>query len=168
MQRRTWLKLGGTAGVLLALAGAGAALWTPGWRDDKLSPPARALFGAVAGVVLDGSLPDAPAPRAAALQAQLERLEASLRGLAPATREQLSQLLAVLCTAPGRLALTGLSADWSQATPAQVASSLQSLRTSPNTTRQQVYHGLRDLTNAAYFADPGTWAAIGYPGPQAV
>jgi hypothetical protein len=34
--------------------------------------------------------------------------------------------------------------------------------------RQQVFHALRDLTNAAYFADASTWAAIGYPGQQAV
>ncbi len=168
MQRRTWLKLGGTAGVLLALAGTGAVLWAPGWRDDRLSQAARSLFAAVAGVVLDGSLPDAPAPRAAALQAHLVRLEASLRGLAPATRQQISQLLAVLCMAPGRLALTGLPVDWAQATPDQLANMLQSLRMSSNTTRQQVYHALRDLTNAAYFADPSTWAAMGYPGPQAV
>ena len=33
---------------------------------------------------------------------------------------------------------------------------------------QQAYQALRDLTNAAWFADPEAWSAIGYPGPQAV
>lgn len=168
MRRRTLLKVGGAVGAVLALAGTGAALWTPGWRDGQLSPPARTLFLAVAGVVLEGSLPEPPALRDQALQGHLARLEASLRGLAPHARAQLSQLLALLCLAPTRLALTGLRTDWPHASPAELAAMLQSLRTSASATRQQVYHALRDLTNAAYFADPSTWAAMGYPGPSPV
>ena len=42
------------------------------------------------------------------------------------------------------------------------------MRVSSGTTRQQVYHALRDLTNAAWFADAGSWDLLGYPGPQAV
>ena len=34
--------------------------------------------------------------------------------------------------------------------------------------RQQAYHALRDLTNAAHYADPQIWALMGYPGPRAV
>ena len=42
------------------------------------------------------------------------------------------------------------------------------MRTSRIGLRQQAYHALRDLTNAAYFADPQTWPLMGYPGPRAV
>jgi hypothetical protein len=45
---------------------------------------------------------------------------------------------------------------------------LQGLRTSSLSLRQQVYHALRDLTNAAWFADAAAWSAIGYPGQRAV
>jgi len=40
------------------------------------------------------------------------------------------------------------------------------MRVSGTTLRRQAYHALRDLTQAAYFSDPGTWAALGYPGPR--
>ena len=42
------------------------------------------------------------------------------------------------------------------------------MRLSTLALRQQAFHAMRDLINAAWFADPSTWAAIGYPGPRAV
>ena len=32
--------------------------------------------------------------------------------------------------------------------------------------RQQAYHALRELTNAAYYADASAWRTLGYPGPS--
>lgn len=168
MQRRTLLQLGAGAGAVLALAGLGAALWAPGWRDGRLSDPARNVFAAVAGSVLDGILPNDARIRAQALDAHLARVEASIAGLAPSTRAELSDLLALLATAPGRLALTGLRVDWPQATTDAVGDALQTMRLSSIHTRRQVYQAFRDLTNAAWFADAGTWDALGYPGPQPV
>jgi hypothetical protein len=49
-----------------------------------------------------------------------------------------------------------------------VQSALQAMRSSRLELRQQAYHALRDLTNAAYFADAATWAALGYPGPRSL
>jgi hypothetical protein len=168
MRRRTLLTLGAGAATLLALAGAGVAVWTPGLREGALSGPAKDLFGAVARAVLQGSLPADPAVQRVALASHLDRLQASINGLAPATRRELSELLAVLGTAPGRLALTGLRSSWAEAEAGEVQLALQAMRVSSSTTRQQVYHALRDLTNAAWFADPGTWGALGYPGPMTV
>ena len=168
MQRRTLLKVGMGAGVLLTVAGAGVGLWTPGWTKDGLSAPARDGFAAVARVVLDGTLPEAAAGREAALAAHLRRLEASIAGLAPATRQELSELLAMLSLAPGRVALAGLGPRWADASVAELQAALQDRRVSSIATRQQVYHALRDLTNAAYYAEPATWAQLGYPGPTPV
>ena len=42
------------------------------------------------------------------------------------------------------------------------------MRTASLTLPQQAYHALRDLTNAAYFADAASWSQLGYPGPRAV
>ncbi|MFY9514540.1 MAG: hypothetical protein WAQ05_26535, partial [Rubrivivax sp.] len=71
-------------------------------------------------------------------------------------------------TPPARTALIGLRPAWHEASLAELQTMLQDLRASRLALRQQVYHALRDLTNAAWFADAGAWAAIGYPGPMAV
>ena len=168
MQRRTLLKLGLWSGALLGVAGAGAAAWTPGWQDARLSGPAREVFAAVARAVLQGALPEDPQVQAGALAQHLQRLEASIAGLPPATRVELSDLLALLSLAPGRLALTGLSTAWPRATVPELQAALQDMRRSGSQTRRQVYQALRDLTNAAWFADAGTWALLGYPGPYRI
>lgn len=168
MRRRTLLQLGLGSAALLAVAGGGLALMRPGLVEGRLSAPARSVFRAIAIGVLDGSLPAAGPARDAALDAHLRRLDDTLAGFAPATQAELSQLLALLATAPGRLSLAGLDTDWLQAKPAEVQQALQSMRTSRLALRQQAYHALRDLTNAAYYADPQVWSLMGYPGPRAV
>jgi hypothetical protein len=50
----------------------------------------------------------------------------------------------------------------------QVEAALQALRHSSIALRQQVYQALRELTNAAFFADTGTWALMGYRGQRPV
>jgi hypothetical protein len=122
----------------------------------------------VALTVLAGSLPTDATARAAAIEAHVLRLEATVAGLPPALQADVDELLALMCNAVGRRVLIGLGADWRTATPGEVAAALQGLRVSTLNLRQQVYRALRDLTNAAYFADPGTWPAIGYPGPLAI
>jgi hypothetical protein len=168
MQRRTLLKLGAGAGLALALAGTGLALLRPGWRDGHLTPHGRALFAAVGRAVLDGLLPPDPAAAQAALVAHVDRVDATIAGFPPALQAELAQLTTVLCTAPGRLALVGLATDWPQVDTTELQAALQSLRTSSLAVRQQVFHALRDLSNAAWFADAQTWASVGYPGPRPV
>ena len=118
--------------------------------------------------MLQGALPEDPQVQAAALAQHLQRLQASIAGLSPATRAELSDLLALLSLAPGRLALTGLSTAWPRATVPELQAALQDMRRSGSQTRRQVYQALRDLTNAAWFADAGTWALLGYPGPYRI
>ena len=166
MQRRTLLKLGVGATVTLAVLGGGLALLRPGLVDGRLSAVARTLMRAVAEAVLDGSLPADATSRAAALDAHLQRLEVLVAGLPPATRDELSQLLSLLSTAPGRLAMTGLAQDWPEAGVASVQQAMQGMRLSGIAVRRQVHQALRDLTNAAYYADASTWALLGYPGPR--
>ena len=144
------------------------AIWTPGWRDGALSPAAREVFVAVARAVLDGVLPADAQVQELALQSHLTRLDASIAGLPPAVRAELSDLLALLSTGPGRLALTGLRPPWRDADVPALQAALQAMRTSDSDTRQQVYQALRTLTNAAWFADAGTWVLLDYPGPSMV
>ena len=153
--------------MLLALAGGGLALLRPGLRDGRLTMSGRELFAAVARAVLDGALPvSTPSAQALAVESFLQRLDGTLGGLSPHARAELSQLVALLSTAAGRRALCGLDEDWAVAEVGAVQSALETMRVSVYDMRQQAYHALRDLTNAAYFADPGTWALLGYPGQR--
>ena len=168
MQRRRLLQLGLGSAALLALAGGGVALWRPGLVEGRLAESGRLVFRAVARAVLDGTLPEDGPVQAAALDGLLERLDATLQGFPAATQAELSQLLALLAAAPGRIAIAGLTTAWEQSPVSEVQAALQSMRRASLALRQQAYHALRDLTNAAYYADPTTWPALGYPGPRAI
>ena len=168
MQRRTLLKLGLASGAALTLVGGVALFHEPAWRDRRLTPTGRSVLNAVARGVLDGSLPAEPALQQSALAAHLDRMDATLAGLPPATQREFGELLALLALPPGRLALAGLATEWSGASVAQINAALQAMRVSRLALRQQAYHALRDLTHVAYFADNATWAQLGYPGPRQI
>lgn len=167
MQRRTLLGLGAAGAAVLALAGGGAAwMYEAAWRNGELLRAGRRVLAAVARAVLDGSLPGDPRAAASALDSHLERMQTTLRGLPPHTQAEVANLLALLALPPGRRALAGLSSDWDSAAVTEVQAALQSMRRSSLLLRRQAYHALRDLTHAAYFADPTTWPLLGYPGPR--
>ena len=164
MNRRRLLQLGLGAGAVFAVAGATVALLPPAYEGGRLSPASRGLFAALAPVLLDGSLPTgAAAPQA--LSAHLGRLDATIAGLPRHVRDELGTLLQLLSTAPGRLLLAGTPSDLTVLSGAALAEVLSSMRRSGSELRQQTYHALRELTVGSYFADPSTWAALGYPGP---
>ena len=168
MQRRTLLNFGLAATALIAVAGGGLALLRPGLEDGRMTSSAKAVFKAVARGVLDGMLPADRVARDAALAAHLQRLDDTLAAFPCATQSELSQLIALIATAPGRATIVGLHSDWGNASDAEIQAAMQDMRTSSLAMRQQVFHALRDLTNAAYFADPQAWSVLGYPGPLAV
>ena len=166
MQRRTLMTVGLAAAALLAVAGGTLALVTPARRDGKLTEPTRVMLASVARAVLASLLPQEPAAQAAALEAHLSRVQHTIAGMPPPVQAEIDELLSIVASAPGRLALVGLKADWRTAAVADVTLALQGLRESSLALRQQAFHALRDITNGAYFADPSTWAAIGDPGPR--
>ena len=168
MKRRTLIKVGLLTGAVLAVAAGTMALIAPARRDGKLTERGRAVFAALAPAVLAGWLPAEPEARARAVQAHLERVEATLAGLPPALQAEVDELFTVLGSAPGRLALTGLGSDWSAATQAKLTATLQGMRESSLAVRQQAFHAMRDLTNSSYISDASTWVAIGYPGQRPV
>lgn len=168
MKRRTLLLVGVGTGTLLALAGGTLALLEPGLQQGRLSPGGRAVFAAVARGVLATLLPADAVAKSQALDAQLGRLDDTIAAMPPAVQGEIAELVTLLASPPGRLALAGLRSDWPQASEAEIRAMLQDLRTSRLALRQQVYHALRNLTNGAWFADRSSWAAIGYPGPLAI
>jgi hypothetical protein len=166
MQRRTLLSVGLATGTLLALAGGTLALLNPGRREGVLTASGRSMFAAVAQAVLASTLPADPDARAKALEGHLARVQATIAGMPPSMQAELDELVTIVGSAPGRLALAGLRSDWSGASVADVSAALQGMRGSSLAVRQQAFHALRDITNASYFADPSTWQAVGYPGPR--
>jgi hypothetical protein len=168
VQRRHFLRLGVASAAVLAVVGGSLAVVQPGFAHGRLTAAGRRVFRGVARAVLEGMLPSDAAQREAALDAQLTRLDAVIAAFPAATVAEISQLLSLLAVAPGRLGLAGLLPDWPDAATAQVQAALDDMRHSSLALRQQAYHALRDLTNAAWFAEPSAWAQIGYPGPRAL
>jgi hypothetical protein len=164
MKRRTVLQLGILGSVVVALGG-GLALWSPALHEGRLSPEAREIFRAAARAVLEGALAARPVARDAELDAQVKRVEATLAGFPSHARKELSLLLGLLSTAPGRRVIARLDVGWAEASTDQLQQALQGMRTSSLKIRQQTYHALRDLTNGAFYVDPSHWAQVGYPGP---
>ena len=168
MQRRSFLKLGFGATTALVLVGGGLAMFQPGLQDGRLNAASREVFAGVARAVLDGSLPADSIQRHLALQLHLQRLDDVLFAFPHEVQAELSQLLAILGSTPGRVALAGLHTPWPEASVTQVQNALQGMRVSSLALKQQAYQALRDLTNAAYYADPSAWNVLGYPGPKAL
>ncbi|HET9820481.1 MAG TPA: hypothetical protein VFQ16_01515 [Burkholderiaceae bacterium] len=160
----------GIVGTAVLAAGGAAVYWAmaPAWHANRLQPPGRLVFRAVALAVLDGSLPGEASSRMQALESHLTHMETTIAALPPATQRELDQLLGLLASPPGRRLLAGLSQPWDVATIEDVRQSLQLMRESTLAVRRQAYHALRDLTHAAFFADEQHWALLGYPGPRAL
>ena len=166
MQRRTLLKLGLVSGTVLALAGGAAMLLQPGLVQGRLTDAGRALFIGVGRAILQGTLPQDAAAQQQALQAMADRVNILAQNLPPHVMAELSQLVGLLGTSAGRVALAGLSTGWLEATPEQVAAALNDMRYSRLALRQQAYQALHEIVGGAYFSDESTWAVVGYPGPQ--
>lgn len=166
MQRRTLLTLGAVSAALVAVAGGTLALVQPARRDAAFTEPAQAMLRAVARAVLGPLLPTQPAAETAALAGFMARLQTTIAGMPVPMQAEVDELLTIVASAPGRRALVGLSDTWADAPTTAVTAALQDMRLSSLAVRQQAFHALRDLTNAAYFSDPSTWALIGYPGPR--
>jgi hypothetical protein len=164
MRRRSLLALGAATAAVLALGGGALALLQPGLRDGSLSPAGREVFSGVGRALLEGSLPTGPAMKTA-LDALLVRIDALVAALPQHAQAELSQLLALLASSPGRRALAGVGEPWHAAPVPQIQQGLQAMRVSSISLRQQAYQALHDIVDSAYFSDPGTWSLLGYPGP---
>jgi hypothetical protein len=51
---------------------------------------------------------------------------------------------------------------------AEIEAALRRMRHDDAALRQQAYHALRDLSNAAFYAEPAHWSLLGYPGPTPI
>jgi hypothetical protein len=167
LTRRQFLKVGASGAVVLAMARVGhAQALRPG--DAGLDATAREVLAAVVPVLLDGALPAEEAARTQSVNATIVRIDRSVAELPPHLQAEVGDLFALLGFAPSRWLIAGVRAPWREASPEDVAAFLQRWRQSGWTLLQQGYHALHELVLAAFYADPGSWPRIGYPGPPAL
>jgi len=170
LTRRTFLFAGLAGSAALAVT-----WWLRGSREDAtgaasplpapLGPDAADVLGAVVPVFLDGAL---PADRAAAQRTVRETVASvgvAIAGLPPAAQHELAQLFSLLGFAPARIALARVDSPWRTAGPDEVAAFLERWRTSGFLLFRSAYAALHELVFAAYYGNPASWPAIGYPGP---
>lgn len=167
--RRSFLKAGALAALVLA-AGGGIyrATQAPSPQRFVLDGEARAALGAIVPAILAGALPADPAnaaERTSALAASIEGVHAAVANLPLAVQQEVQDLFGLLALAPARRLLTGISGGWSEARESEVAAFLQDWRTHRFALLRTAYSALHDLVLGAWYAQPASWAAIGYPGP---
>ena len=164
--RRTFLKAGGVAALALAAGGAlYRAMHTEAPHRFALDGEARAALHAIAPAILAGALPQ-DAGRAAALSATIDGVHAAILGLPPATQKEIQDLFGLLALAPARRLLTGIAGGWEGARTGDVAGFLQDWRLHRLGLLRTAYHALHDLVLGAWYAQPASWVATGYPGPM--
>ena len=164
--RRTFLKAGGVAALALAAGGAlYRVMHTEAPHRFALDGEARAALHAIAPAILAGALPQ-DAARAAALSATIDGVHTAILGLPPATQKEIQDLFGLLALAPARRLLTGIAGGWEGARTEDVAGFLQDWRLHRLGLLRTAYHALHDLVLGAWYAQPASWPATGYPGPM--
>lgn len=163
VSRRRFLKTGVAGGVLLACAG-----WLNAAGARRLSAAEREMLAAVVAVLLDGALPRGGEARQKLVLRTVDGIATAIAGLSLATQKEIGELFGLLTPGPGRLLVARVSRPWRAAEAVEIAGFLQSWRGSRLALLQSAYAALHDLTFAAWYAQPDTWEAIGYPGPPEV
>jgi hypothetical protein len=167
--RREFIKVGiaGTA-LFAAVRFIGRPLAAPATAFRALDERAARIVAALVPVVLAGSLPPEGDARAAAVRDVVASFDRSVAALAPAIQSEVGDLFGVLSFPPSRLAFTGLWAAVEESSAAEIKAFLDRWRTSRFDLQRVSYHALTQFIQAAWYDDPRSWPAIGYPGPPAV
>ena len=165
-RRRSFLKAGGVGALVLA-AGGGIyrAVHTPRLERFVLDGEARAALHAIVPAMLAGALPAREAERRAAIGAAIEGVHAAISNLPLAVQQEVQDLFGLLALAPARRLLTGVTKGWENADPQEVSAFLQDWRLHRLALLRTAYGALHDLALGAWYAQPASWHAIGYPGP---
>ncbi|MGH8806475.1 MAG: hypothetical protein ACREX0_01185 [Noviherbaspirillum sp.] len=163
VSRRTFVKTGLIGALTLTTAGGlyRATLRPVMLGKFVLDGAAKSALCAIIPVVLKDAIEPAPAQ----ISIAIARVQDAISGLPFATQKEIADLFGLLTLGPARRFLAGVPDDWPQAKQEDIAAFLQSWRLHRFALLQSAYHALHDLITGAWYADPSTWATIGYPGP---
>lgn len=171
LSRRRLLKAGVAGGVLLAIAGGAA--WFARRVLDRGAPraldrDAATVVRAIVPAMLAGALPPEGPSLADAIEETVAGVDRAIAGLPPAVRAEIAQLFALLALAPGRRVFAGVASPWSEASAGEVDAFLRAWQSSGWALKRTAYDALHQLVIAAWYANPRSWPAIGYPGPPSL
>lgn len=165
--RRSFLKAGALAACMLAAGGAlYRAVHAPAPQRFVLDGEARAALAAIVPAMLAGALPGAAAERRQALSHAIDGVHTAISNLPLSAQKEVQDLFGLLALAPARRLLTGVSGGWAQASEIEVSAFLQRWRLHRLALLRTAYGALHDLSLGAWYAQPASWEAIGYPGPM--
>lgn len=166
--RRQFLQVGAAGAALLFLVRAldrparGASAWRA--IDEQTARTVAAL----APVILAGALPAKEPARPRAVHDVVAEFDRLVAALAPAVQEEIGELFSVLHFGPTRVALAGLWSPVEESSAEELQSFLMRWRTSRFELQRASYRALTQMTQAAWYGLPASWAGIGYPGPPAL
>jgi len=167
ISRRTLLKVGVAGGVALVLA-----KWLymqtsePVVKDPKFSAldaSARSVVAAIVPVMLEGALPEGATTQAR--DQVVAGVDRAVAGLPPAVRAEVDQLFSLLAFAPARCLVAGVWSPWPEASRDSIVAFLGRWRDSRFALLRSGFAALRQLILSAWYSNPQSWPAIGYPGP---
>ncbi len=154
--RREFLKTGLAGGLLLNLA----ACSRPAKNDGRAQ-----VLSALIPVMLAGALTTQPEDASRQINRTLSGVEAAINGLSLAAQAEIGELFDLLTFPLTRMLAAGLWSPWKDATPASLNAFLESWRHSRFDLLKSGYAALHDLILGTWYAQPESWAVIGYPGP---
>lgn len=126
-----------------------------------LSEADRAIVAAIAPAMLEGALP----PNADYLRETIFGVDRTISGLTPSIQSEVRELFDVLNFPPARMLMAGVWKPWSEADVSKISYFLESWQKSRIQLLRSGYDALHEIINAAWYANPKSWNAIGYSGP---
>lgn len=149
----------GTGGVLLSLRGT--VLRTPRGPLEVLDPESFSVLAAVA----DQMGPAGEGWPSAWEVGVPEDVDALLAVMHPGDAADVISALKLLENAAAGLVLDGRTQTFTASSTEEQGHILDTWRRSDITLRRTAFRALHKLCNAAYYANPATYAMSGYPGP---
>jgi hypothetical protein len=164
VSRRRFLQVG-LAGTALLVAARWLDRSPPPAPPHALDAERARVIEALVPAVLGDALPSDAAARKLAIGEVVAAFDRAVAGLSPAVQGEIADLLGLLHFAPTRVALAGLTSPWEEASVEDVSTFLTRWRTSRFDLMRAGYQALTQLIQAAWYGNPRSWGAIGYPGP---
>jgi len=169
LRRREFLQVGlAGAAMLAAVRFLDRSEAAPATNYRFLDATAIVTVAALVPVVLEGALPEEPERRARAIREIVEAFDRAVSGMSPGVQREVDQLFGILRFPPSRIALTGLWAPLEECTREEIAGFLTRWRTSRFEIQRAAYQALTQITQAAWYGNSESWAAVGYPGPPKI
>lgn len=163
-KRRWFLKAALGIGVLGTTLG-GLVYWHRGFSAGKLTEHGKDVFHGLARGILGPMLPADPAQRAAALGGHVASMERFINGMPAVLQLEINAVLGLLGNAPTRYMLTNLGRAWREASDAEIAHALDTMRVNPLPSHRLTYQVVRGVTCMSFFSNSDHWPMTGYPGP---